>query len=433
MGRQLAGKSPPRPEIMGLLQACKEVPEDDTPRLVLADWLEEHGDPARAECIRVQCALATDELAKSEREALKRRRDQIRRQHEKAWLRPFAKLTGARRGFDRGLIQIIVEDAQVFLSDSVQALAGTEAWAWVEQLTFRIKDWLHGRLRFKDWPRLLASPLLQVPKLTIWKSPLGHEGAKLLGEAPHTGHLRELELWGTGIGDEGTAALAAASAVSKLTSLALVYDHGVGPKGTGALADSPHLSQLRKLNLSGNKIGDAGADALAASPHLARLTSLNLGAIELGPAGAAALARSRHLVHLTEFDLGHNAIGDKGAEALADSSNLKNVVRLELTGNSIGEKGIAALAASPHLGQLRELILDQNRFGDAGAAALAASPILRNLRRLGLRSTEISDDGARALAASQHMNRSMHLRLIYNSIGPKAKALLRREFKDLLL
>src|SRR5262249_34905741 len=32
-------------------------PDDDTPRLVLADWLEENGEPERAEFIRIQCQL----------------------------------------------------------------------------------------------------------------------------------------------------------------------------------------------------------------------------------------------------------------------------------------------------------------------------------------------------------------------------------------
>jgi uncharacterized protein (TIGR02996 family) len=41
-----------------LLREVLEVPGDDTPRLVLADWLEEHGEPDRAEFIRVQVALA---------------------------------------------------------------------------------------------------------------------------------------------------------------------------------------------------------------------------------------------------------------------------------------------------------------------------------------------------------------------------------------
>ena len=35
-----------------------EHPEDDTPRLVFADWLDDHGDQARAEFIRLQVELA---------------------------------------------------------------------------------------------------------------------------------------------------------------------------------------------------------------------------------------------------------------------------------------------------------------------------------------------------------------------------------------
>jgi uncharacterized protein (TIGR02996 family) len=41
-----------------LLAAILAEPERDDVRLVFADWLEEHGEPARAELIRVQVALA---------------------------------------------------------------------------------------------------------------------------------------------------------------------------------------------------------------------------------------------------------------------------------------------------------------------------------------------------------------------------------------
>src|SRR3954463_15201453 len=40
------------------VQAILADPEDDTPRLVFADWLDEHGQHARAEFIRLQCRLA---------------------------------------------------------------------------------------------------------------------------------------------------------------------------------------------------------------------------------------------------------------------------------------------------------------------------------------------------------------------------------------
>jgi uncharacterized protein (TIGR02996 family) len=42
----------------GLLRAICASPDDDAPRLVYADWLDEHGDGLLAEFIRVQIALA---------------------------------------------------------------------------------------------------------------------------------------------------------------------------------------------------------------------------------------------------------------------------------------------------------------------------------------------------------------------------------------
>jgi uncharacterized protein (TIGR02996 family) len=40
------------------LQSICEAAGDDGPRLVYADWLEDNGQPQRAEFIRLQCRLA---------------------------------------------------------------------------------------------------------------------------------------------------------------------------------------------------------------------------------------------------------------------------------------------------------------------------------------------------------------------------------------
>jgi uncharacterized protein (TIGR02996 family) len=48
----------PTDEQRALWTAIRAHPDDDTPRLVYADWLQENGDEPRAEFIRVQCALA---------------------------------------------------------------------------------------------------------------------------------------------------------------------------------------------------------------------------------------------------------------------------------------------------------------------------------------------------------------------------------------
>lgn len=50
------------PESDALLDAIFDAPDDDTPRLVYADWLTEHGQPNYAEFIRLQCAAAREPL-----------------------------------------------------------------------------------------------------------------------------------------------------------------------------------------------------------------------------------------------------------------------------------------------------------------------------------------------------------------------------------
>lgn len=47
-----------RTEEAALLRAVLGRPDDDVPRLVLADWLDEHGQPERAEFVRFGCELA---------------------------------------------------------------------------------------------------------------------------------------------------------------------------------------------------------------------------------------------------------------------------------------------------------------------------------------------------------------------------------------
>lgn len=46
------------PEYRGLLWDVIDSPADDLPRLILADWLDDHGEPGRAEFIRAQCEIA---------------------------------------------------------------------------------------------------------------------------------------------------------------------------------------------------------------------------------------------------------------------------------------------------------------------------------------------------------------------------------------
>ena len=69
-------------------------PDDDFPRLVYADWLEEHGDPARAAFIRAQCRLRKLGPFDPERYDLEAAEADLLPKHEKRWKKPLAKITG---------------------------------------------------------------------------------------------------------------------------------------------------------------------------------------------------------------------------------------------------------------------------------------------------------------------------------------------------
>ena len=69
------------------LQAILEQPDDDTPRLIYADWLEEQGDP-RGEFIRIQCALAGLPPDDARRPELGAREAALLESHREAWLEP---------------------------------------------------------------------------------------------------------------------------------------------------------------------------------------------------------------------------------------------------------------------------------------------------------------------------------------------------------
>jgi uncharacterized protein (TIGR02996 family) len=87
-------------------------PDDDTPRLVYADWLDEQGDP-RGEFIRVQCALATMADEDPGRWDLELRQARLLRRYGwQWWFEPFNPLR-TRPNFTRGFAETASLDIHV--------------------------------------------------------------------------------------------------------------------------------------------------------------------------------------------------------------------------------------------------------------------------------------------------------------------------------
>src|SRR3954452_5753909 len=83
------------------MQEIRESPADDLPRLIYADWLEDDGQPERAEFIRLQIHLArADEDASPPR--LWSRERELLRQHGDAWRSPLSSWVRGWLTFRRG-------------------------------------------------------------------------------------------------------------------------------------------------------------------------------------------------------------------------------------------------------------------------------------------------------------------------------------------
>src|SRR5436190_2117186 len=92
----------------GFLRDICENADDDTPRLVYADWIEENGDPERAEFIRVQCRLAKMAKRDPERSALARREAALLAAHRDEWFRAVCGPTEVHgHDFERGFPSVL--------------------------------------------------------------------------------------------------------------------------------------------------------------------------------------------------------------------------------------------------------------------------------------------------------------------------------------
>lgn len=356
----------PNSDRIAFLRAIADQPEDDTPRLVFADWLQEQGEEARAEFIRVQCAIARQEADNPSH--LSRLRDHewaLLTEHESSWRATLPNAGGFSWGsYRRGFItDVMVSDAIVFAEFAERIFRATP----VHSLT------LATRLDHLAVERLAQqSHLAQITELRlVGPAPRSRRVIERLLETPHLNNLRLLSLRSQRLQDETVQLLANLPRMSQLTVLDL-SDNELGPTSAEALARSSYLSSLRELTLFRNRIGDDGLRELVRSPHLCQIERLEVQNNAIHEDGVEALAWSDWLGRLDQLNLSYNYLGDRAARALAECRLTAGLHTLVLRSNRIGDPGAVALAESPYLGMLRSLEIGSNRIGDVGRRALHA-------------------------------------------------------------
>jgi uncharacterized protein (TIGR02996 family) len=393
-----------------LVEAIRAQPEDDVPRLVYADWLQDRGDP-RGEFIHAQVrweqARRAWDVAAMKQQAARERG--LRQQHEKAWLAPLEALGLYGAEFRRGFVEGAGIKAAKFLKNGARLF---DLAPLLRDLTF-----------YQEGPDLLPGlaehpAFLRLDAVTFFSCGIPATALGTLASSPYAVNLRSLSLRESRV--VGPTIAAACTQLLELPRLTHFNfsGNGVCPRGlrqrlpptpigdevAAALARSPNLSQLRVLSLRFSRgITDAAVAALAASPYLACSEGLDFGQTAITDAAAQALAGSPRSACLTTLGMDLTGVGNAGLEALIQSPHL-GALRSLTIGSRVTDPGMRVLAAAPASSRLRSLDLARNRqLGVAGAEALAASEHLTNLEDLNLRDTRIGDRGALALIHSTRL------------------------------
>ena len=269
------------------LEAVTRKPDDDTPRLIYADWLAGRGDP-RGEFIRVQVALERLSPDDPGREALTQREQELLDEYAWEWAEPLRHLI-TQWAYRRGLIERVETSLEVPASTIIELL--------------RLAPIRHIRDtgQFCDLDGVVeALPYLRhLTGLEFWGLyAFDDEKLKAILRSPHLAGLRTLILHhdrnGNLVNDEVILrwllpprdaqrcfpGMEPPPREANLRELAVNVDGSWrGPSTTivRAMARSPFLSRLRKLNLSHSHLDLDSVEELGRSPHLSRLEELDLG------------------------------------------------------------------------------------------------------------------------------------------------------------
>uniref|UniRef100_A0A8C1WN48 NACHT domain-containing protein n=1 Tax=Cyprinus carpio TaxID=7962 RepID=A0A8C1WN48_CYPCA len=228
----------------------------------------------------------------------------------------------------------------------------------------------------------LQSPHCKLEILWLSNCGITDEGCAALASAlrSNPSHLRQLDLTGNKLGDSVNLFSDVLQNLHCKLERLWLSDCGITDEGCGALTSAlrSNPSHLRQLSLSGNKVGDSGVTLLSAvleDPHckLEILWLCNCGITDEGCAALASALRS-NLSHLRKLNLTGNKVGDSVnlLSAVLEDPHCK-LERLWLSNCGVTDEGCAALASAlrSNPSHLRELDLSENKLGKSGVKSLS--------------------------------------------------------------
>ncbi len=343
-------------------------PDEDLPRLVYADFLQEAGHDDRAELIRVQCALERLPVADPERPELTRREAELLAANLTKWR--IAGLTGPQT-FRRGMIEsvettaeaLVRADPEVLRLSPVRHLRLVNADRWTADLAAlplwqRLQSLSLNNNNFGAGNRMSlldAADMPELRSLSLRNNRLWPEAVQQLAETRVAAQLTRLDLSGNPVSDEGVATLARHVAFTGLCELILRSDElqesdCVHQDGATSIAESRTLTSLEVLNLDSHYLGDNGFVEVAGSRNSYQLVELDLSFndIEIMARHVYPVLSRRHPRRLLRLNLAGNALTHLAAEAFVNMPHTAMMQWIDLRQINLDRRTRAVLEASPH-------------------------------------------------------------------------------------
>ncbi len=329
-----------------LRRAVLADPDDDTPRLVYADWLDENDQPDRAAFVRAQVeAVRADPFGPAARAAAARAA-RLLDAHRLRWYRPLRGVIRAE--FERGFVGLLEVEPTGFVPEA-RALFAAEPVQALRLVRFAAPsgppplDPVFSLPELRRVRRLVFTPRID---------PTSDEYVALSG-SPHLDGLWDLSLRDNPVPPGWLGDLLGGDRLPELAGLCLADNTNLGPGVVRALERAGHR-ELRRLDVSG---------VVFTSDELQRVLSArclrNVEELRLGCAG-----RPGHPGPLFHLDIGWSVPWDR-------------LTVLDLSGQWLGPEGVREIVRKPEAAALRWLGLARNGLDAAAARALADAKHLR--------------------------------------------------------
>lgn len=232
-----------------LLRAIGEQPDEDTPRLMYADWLEENDQSERADFVRNQVELGRSALTSADLRPLVKKNVYYLNNWVPHWKSQLPRFDGIAWGdFNRGLIEEVQGTWEAPVVEHAAAIFAVPGIHILRLAQLKHARWL---ARVPELFRLRA--------LRMVSARAEADALRTLLASEHLGRLTLLDLHGNRA-DDATAVDLADGRFPDLAELWL-GSNLVGNRGGAALAASPHLANLRLLDLRNNAVNDGAAQA----------------------------------------------------------------------------------------------------------------------------------------------------------------------------